>query len=66
MRELDELLQGFHRRCYDCLDPGERQTFETLLGYPDTVLLEWLMGRQIPVDADVARLVQRIRDAVEP
>jgi antitoxin CptB len=66
MRELDLLLQGFLRQCHASFDAATRERFETLLRYPDAVLLEWLMGRQIPSDREVARLVRQIRNAATP
>jgi antitoxin CptB len=62
MRELDELLGRFLVQRYAALDEGGRQTFSTLLTYPDAVLLELLMGRMAPADGDIARLVRAIRD----
>jgi antitoxin CptB len=61
MRELDVLLQGFLEQRYEQLDARERDSFTRLLGYPDAVLLEWLMGRMVPADKDVASIVQDIR-----
>ena len=61
MRELDELLNAFLVRRYSTLDRRELHLFDRLLEYPDSVLLELLMGRMIPVDRDVARLVESIR-----
>lgn len=66
MLELDWLLLGFLEQTYDSLEAGERQALETLLGYPDPVLLEWLMGRMIPFDKDIARLVEKIRNTPAP
>ena len=63
MRELDLLLQGFLRQRRDGLDAVSQARFETLLNYPDAVLLEWLLGRQIPSDREVAELVRDIRDS---
>jgi antitoxin CptB len=63
MRELDLLLQGFLRQQRDRLDTDRQACFETLLNYPDAVLLEWLMGRQIPSDREVAQLVRNIRNS---
>ena len=62
MRELDELLKMFLERGYNELAAAERETFERLLESPDAVLLEWLMGRMIPADMDVAKLVEKIRN----
>jgi antitoxin CptB len=62
MRELDELLLGFMARGYAGLDTDGRAAFETLLAYPDAVLLELLMGRMTPADKDAAGIVRAIRD----
>ena len=62
MLELDWLLRGFLDRAYDSMDVDELQTMENLLTYPDPVLLEWLMGRMVPFDKDIARLVEKIRN----
>jgi antitoxin CptB len=66
MRELDELLGHFLRTGYSRLDTSERQQFIRLLDYPDSVLLEILMGRMAPADTDVANLVREIRSALAP
>ena len=66
MLELDELLQGFMERRYAMLLPHHRQAFESLLRCPDQLLLEYLLGRAVPFDKDVAHVVSAIRDAVEP
>ena len=63
MRELDELLMHFLSRRYSSLGGVEQKTFESLLDYPDAVLLELLMGRMMPADRDVANIVQEIRNA---
>jgi antitoxin CptB len=62
MRELDELLGQFLVQRYVELDARDRLAFDTLLEYPDAVLLELLMGRMAPADGDLARLVRAIRD----
>jgi succinate dehydrogenase flavin-adding protein (antitoxin of CptAB toxin-antitoxin module) len=61
MRELDELLHGFMVTRYHALDATGQRVFNTLLAYPDSVLLEMLMGRMAPADRDVASLVLEIR-----
>lgn len=62
MLELDWLLRGFLDRAYDSMGVDELQTMENLLTYSDPVLLEWLMGRMVPFDKDIARLVETIRN----
>ncbi len=64
MLELDLLLQGFLDGGYRALSTAERQAFRTLLDYPDQVLLEWMMGRERPVDKEIAGVVDRIRASV--
>lgn len=66
MRELDVLLLGFLDRGYDTLDRAGRDTFEAVLEYPDSLLLEILMGRIVPADKDVADVVKSIRNATAP
>jgi antitoxin CptB len=66
MRELDELLHGYLGTRYAALDADGRRVFETLLAYPDSVLLELLMGRMAPADRDIAHLVRDIRDTAAP
>lgn len=66
MRELDELLNSFLLHGYSSLDEPARKTFGRLLEYPDTVLLELLMGRMAPADKDVACVVQKIRNTTAP
>lgn len=61
MRELDVLLQGFLENGYEALDQSARKTFEAVLEYPDSLLLEVLMGRLVPADKDVADVVKCIR-----
>lgn len=65
MRELDELLHGFLDARYAGLDAAQQATFAALLEYPDTVLLELLMGRMHPADKDVANIVQEIRNSAQ-
>lgn len=61
MRELDLLLLQFLDTGYAELNTGAAQAFVRLLECPDMLLLEWLLGRQIPSDKEVADVVQRIR-----
>ena len=63
MLELDLLLLGFMEQGYDRLDAGSQSVFQTLLEYPDAVLLELLMGRAASTDPEVSRVVRSIRAA---
>lgn len=62
MRELDELLGGFMADGYESLDAAGRWHLVRLLEFPDPLLLAWLMGRSVPADRDVARIVRIIRN----
>jgi antitoxin CptB len=66
MRELDEILGLYLDTAYAGLAESDRACFSRLLEYPDTLLLEVLMGRMIPTDTDVAQLVHNIRNSVAP
>ncbi len=61
MRELDILLLQFLDDGYADLEVSAVQAFNRLLDSPDALLLEWLLGRQLPSDKEVANVVQRIR-----
>lgn len=63
MLELDLLLQDFLDRHYDALLPREQRAFETLLTYPDQLLLDYAMGRLMPADPALAHVVARLRTA---
>jgi antitoxin CptB len=62
MLELDELLQSFYKQSIDTLSEKQLASFEALLKSHDDLLLEYLMGRTIPVDAGMADVVKRIRN----
>ena len=63
MLELDLLLQAFLDHRYDQASRGEQLAFETLLNYPDPLLLEYVMGRMMPADPILAHVVIRLRAA---
>ncbi len=65
MLELDLLLQGFMERRYHLLTRPQQRAFEQLLATPDQLLLEYLMGRTVPIDMDVADIVRQIRHTAE-
>ena len=61
MLELDLVLQAFLDHHYDKVTVDERRAFETLLNYPDALLFEFIMGRVIPTDQQLANVVTRLR-----
>ena len=66
MLELDAMLQAFMEKAYDDLNAHQQKAFEILLQTPDQLLLEYLMGRTIPIDKDVAYVARRIRESAGP
>ncbi len=61
MRELDLLLEHFLANGYATLDASGREAFETLLGCQDDTLFGWFYQGEVPDDAELAALVERIR-----
>lgn len=61
MLELDLVLQDFLDRHYDSIEAIEQRAFEALLNYPDTLLLEYVMGHMMPADPVLALVVARLR-----
>lgn len=61
MLELDVALLRFLDEDFPTLDAVEQATFSRLLEAEDQTLHGWLMGRTLPEEADVQRLVARIR-----
>ncbi|MCI0508362.1 MAG: succinate dehydrogenase assembly factor 2 [Gammaproteobacteria bacterium] len=64
MLELDSLLQDFFKQQFDALTAQQRASFELLLQSPDDLLLEYLMGRVVPMDAGMSDVVAKIRQSV--
>ena len=62
MLELDILLQTFVTTAVQFLNQIELEAFKRLLSQPDNLLLEYLMGRTVPLDKEVARVVEQIRN----
>jgi len=61
MLELDILLKDFISEGYDSLQLSERKAFNSLLKYPDAVLLDLLMGKSIAADQGIASVIKKIR-----
>lgn len=64
MLELDLLLHAFIERGYGDLDSDGRRDFERLLGLPDQVIHDWLMGPAVPEEAAMQALVERVLVAI--
>lgn len=59
--ELDLLLNRFLDQRYAELDVAGRANFERLLGYPDQILQDWLIGQAVPADPTLTGLVEAIQ-----
>jgi len=66
MLELDIFLQSFMDKAYMQLTPQQQQAFSDLLETPDQMLLDYLMGRVIPYDKDIADVTKQVRLATNP
>ncbi|NOZ37428.1 MAG: succinate dehydrogenase assembly factor 2 [Gammaproteobacteria bacterium] len=66
MLELDAMLISFLDKGFLQLTDKEKAAFYILLNYPDQFLLEYLMGRSLPLDKDVARVAQKIQATAGP
>ena len=60
IRELDSLLRPFAEDCYDELSPLDKTRLQTLLGYLDDQILDWILGRVIPDREGLHSLVDSI------
>jgi antitoxin CptB len=63
MLELDLAFERFLDNGYARLNEQQRQRFLQMLEYPDPTLLEWIMGKTEPDQADLSELVTLIRAA---
>ena len=63
MLELDILLNTFLDKQYAQLDETQRETFVSLLAYPDQTLYELLMATMTSASPDIADMVGRLRSA---
>ena len=62
MRELDQLLERYLDLRWPGASEAERGVFLRLLDCEDDRLWRWFLDHETPPDADLAHLVQRIRD----
>jgi antitoxin CptB len=62
MRELDFLLQRYLERHYLQAPPAEQRSFEALLERQDPELIALVMGRELPSDPELARVVAKLTD----
>ena len=61
--ELDLVLQRFVARNLDALDAAQTEVFKELLAYEDNDLLDMVMGRAEPVNAQLNGVLHLLRSA---
>lgn len=66
MLELDALLGDFVEQHYLALTATQRASFHVILDYPDQMLFDYFFGESVPIDKDVADVIQWIRQAITP
>jgi antitoxin CptB len=66
MKELDQLLERWLDHGYPEASEHERGVFLKLLDSEDDRLWRWFLGYEVPPDAELAALVQRIRELPPP
>ena len=60
MKELDVILERFVRERYASASEQERRAFERLLDLPDPELADYLFGRTIPPEPELASLARAL------
>lgn len=66
MLELDLLLLPYFDEVFDSLPDDEQSIFVRLLDQDDPDLLQWFSRKGVPDDPELAALVERILDRVQP
>ncbi len=66
MLELDLLLLPYFDEVFDSLPEDEQDIFVRLLEQDDPDLLQWFSRKGVPDDPELAALVERILDRVQP
>ena len=63
MLELDLILAPFVENVYDSLAEDDQLRFEVLLECEDQTLFMWFMQREQPIDPNMQRILQIIRES---
>ena len=61
MKELDLLTLGYLERHYPAASAAEQQAFAELLELQDPLVMSYMVGRAVPEDAAMARVVNVMR-----
>lgn len=64
MLEIDVMLMPFTKHHYLTLNADDRAAYRKLLDCEDQDIWEWLRGFELPDDAELARIILRVRGAV--
>jgi antitoxin CptB len=65
MKELDVVLERFAREQLPRASSEQRRTFARFLDLPDPLLADYLLGRVIPPEPELARLARCISGAAD-
>lgn len=57
MKELDLLTEGYLDRYYSSASAAEQQAFAALLDVQDPLLMSYMVGREVPSDPALAKVV---------
>lgn len=66
MLELDLMLESFVDKRYATLSVKTKKAFHQLLNCQDQILLDYLLGHEVPTDKDVADVARQVREAAGP
>jgi len=66
MKELDKLLEAYFKADLSSCDEATITSLERLLECQDPQLLDWLLGRSTPPDAQLNQIIKRILQAGDP
>ena len=66
MLELDLMLESFVEKRYEDLPIKSKKAFHQLLNCQDQILLDYLLGQDVPTDKDIADVAKQVRDAAGP
>ena len=58
MKELDLLTEGYLDRYYPSASAAEQQAFADLLDVQDPLLMSYMVGREVPSDPTLAKVVR--------
>lgn len=66
MLELDVLLVPFTEEAYPTLSEEDQRIYKKLIDNEDQDLFNWFMEKSAPEDAELAYMVRKILDRVQP